>query len=159
MLAILQCIIDLHFGITVLYLNICQSVQISELQIYICWLGKSWASKTGICNSNLLIDNEKYYSIIYLFIFWFFYVFFKTIFTDCPLTIPLTPLKIPATCMIPSHCTAVDCCIDVDFLGRSFHTYLDLDTCNNQFTVGIEKLKLDPVSLLDYKFGRWQKLI
>jgi len=56
--------------------------------------------------------------------------------------------------MIPSHCTAVDCCIDVDFLGRSFHAYLDLDTCNNQFTVGIEKLKLDPVSLLDYKFGR-----
>ncbi|VDI06314.1 Hypothetical predicted protein [Mytilus galloprovincialis] len=72
---------------------------------------------------------------------------------DCPLNVPMTPLKIPATCLIPSHCTAVDCCVDVDLLGRSLHAYVDLDTCNNQFSVGIEKLKLDPVSLIDYKFG------
>lgn len=75
-------------------------------------------------------------------------------FLDCPLNVPMTPLKVPATCLIPSHCTGVDCCVDIDLLGRSLHAYVDLDTCNNQFTVGIEKLKLDPVSLIDYKFGR-----
>ncbi|CAC5409208.1 unnamed protein product [Mytilus coruscus] len=46
----------------------------------------------------------------------------------CPLAVPFPDLTIPASCYMPSHCTAVDCCIDVDFLHRSFHTYIDLNT-------------------------------
>ncbi|XP_052090897.1 uncharacterized protein LOC127727822 [Mytilus californianus] len=72
---------------------------------------------------------------------------------DCPLGVPLKPLNIPATCRIPNHCTAIDCCIEVDFLHRSFHAYIDINTCDNMFTVGIEKLKIDPVSLINYEFG------
>ena len=80
-----------------------------------------------------------------------------TCISDCPLTIPLTPLPAPASCFIPSHCTAVDCCVDVDFLQRSFHAYIDLNTCDNMFTIGIEKLKIDPVNLTDYEFGEEKK--
>lgn len=55
--------------------------------------------------------------------------------------------------MIPSHCTAVDCCIDVDFLDRSFHAFLDVNMCKHVITVGIEKLVTEPISLLDYEYG------
>ncbi|XP_076076025.1 uncharacterized protein LOC143046848 [Mytilus galloprovincialis] len=72
---------------------------------------------------------------------------------ECPLSVTLQELIIPASCYMPSHCTAVDCCIDVDFLHRSFHAYIDLNTCDNTFKLGIEKLKLDPISLTDYQFG------
>ena len=78
--------------------------------------------------------------------------------SDCPLTVPLTPLPVPVSCFIPSRCTAVDCCVDVDFLQRSFHAYVDLNTCDNMFTVGIEKLKIDPVNLTDYQFGEEKKM-
>ena len=80
-----------------------------------------------------------------------------TCISDCPLNIPLTPLPAPVSCFIPSHCTAVDCCVDVDFLQRSFHAYIDLNTCDNMFTIGIEKLKIDPVNLTDYEFGEEKK--
>ncbi|XP_063447091.1 uncharacterized protein LOC134726610 [Mytilus trossulus] len=72
---------------------------------------------------------------------------------ECPLSVNFQDLTIQASCFMPSHCTAVDCCIDVDFLHRSFHTYIDLNTCDNTFKLGIEKLKLDPISLTDYQFG------
>jgi hypothetical protein len=28
--------------------------------------------------------------------------------SDCPLTVPLTPLPVSVSCFIPSHCTSVD---------------------------------------------------
>ncbi|XP_052083602.1 uncharacterized protein LOC127720902 [Mytilus californianus] len=71
----------------------------------------------------------------------------------CPLDVSLTPLPSPVSCMIPSHCTAVYCCIDVDFLDRSFHAFLDVNMCTNVMTVGLEKLVIDPINLLDYEFG------
>jgi hypothetical protein len=83
-----------------------------------------------------------------------FYIQLLISFTECPLTVPLTDLTIPASCFIPSHCTAIDCCIEVDFLHRSFHTYIDLNTCDNTFTLGIEKLKMDPINLTNYEFGK-----
>ncbi|VDI38368.1 Hypothetical predicted protein [Mytilus galloprovincialis] len=72
---------------------------------------------------------------------------------ECPLAVLFPDLTIPASCFMPSHCTAVDFCIDVDFLHRSFHAYIDLNTCDNTFKLGIEKLKLDPISLTDHQFG------
>ncbi|VDH92137.1 Hypothetical predicted protein [Mytilus galloprovincialis] len=72
----------------------------------------------------------------------------------CPLDVSLTPLPSPISCMIPSHCTAVDCCIDVDFLDRSFNAFLDVNMCTNVMTVGLEKLVTDPISLVDYTFGK-----
>ncbi|VDI43606.1 Hypothetical predicted protein [Mytilus galloprovincialis] len=73
---------------------------------------------------------------------------------SCPLDVSLTPLPSPVSCMISSHCTAVDCCIDVDFLDRSCNAFLDVNTCTNAMTVGLEKLVLGPISLLDYQFGK-----
>ncbi|XP_071145134.1 uncharacterized protein [Mytilus edulis] len=73
---------------------------------------------------------------------------------SCSLDVSLTPLLGPISCMIPSHCTSVDCCIDVDFLDRSFNSFLDVNTCTNVMTVGIEKLVIDPISLLNYTFGK-----
>ncbi|XP_063420822.1 uncharacterized protein LOC134706043 [Mytilus trossulus] len=76
---------------------------------------------------------------------------------ECPLDVSLTPMTSPISCLIPSHCTAVDCCIDVDFLDKSFHTFLDVNTCTNIMTVGIEKLVTDPISLLSYEYGKLQQ--
>jgi hypothetical protein len=58
-----------------------------------------------------------------------------------------------ATCYIPDTCTSIDCCIEVATLGRSFRTYVDIDTCSYKLTVEIDKIHLE-YSLVDYEWGK-----
>ncbi|XP_071123204.1 uncharacterized protein [Mytilus edulis] len=74
--------------------------------------------------------------------------------SECPLSVSTSPLNIPATCVILSHCTAIDCCVDVEFLHRSFHVLFDLNVCNNTFTIGIDRLQLEPMNLTSIEYGK-----
>ena len=77
--------------------------------------------------------------------------------SDCSLDVPTDTLDSTTTCVVKETCSAVDCCTDVDFLNRPFHTYLYLDPCDLTFTIGIENfvfnasLTSDP----DFEFGRY----
>ena len=57
------------------------------------------------------------------------------------------------TCYLPSLCTAVDCCVEVTPLSRSFHLYLNIDPCNYILRVGIDNFYLNQ-SLDRYTFGK-----
>ncbi|XP_052071171.1 uncharacterized protein LOC127709609 [Mytilus californianus] len=59
------------------------------------------------------------------------------------------------TCYIPSYCTGINCCIEVDQIGKTFNVYALLDGCNWRLTLGIERRKID-ISLLDYNWGQTQ---
>lgn len=50
----------------------------------------------------------------------------------------LLPLPGTVTCHLPSSCTALDCCVSSSKLGQNFRTYLDIDPCTSQITVGID---------------------
>ncbi|KAL3873935.1 hypothetical protein ACJMK2_037012, partial [Sinanodonta woodiana] len=71
---------------------------------------------------------------------------------ECPSTVDFSPLPSTLTCHIPNYCTGVDCCVDVGLIGKSFHVYVFLDTCNYTLTVGIEKSMVTK-SLISYKYG------
>ena len=43
--------------------------------------------------------------------------------------------------------------MDVDKLGLSLNAYIILDTCNNRFTVGVDKFSRT-ISLLNVDFGK-----
>ena len=77
----------------------------------------------------------------------------KMFIIDCPSSqLDLPELSGPVSCTLLSSCTAVDCCIYVDFLKRSFHAVLDIDMCSRKITLALEKLKID-LSVLDYTWG------
>ncbi|KAK3589057.1 hypothetical protein CHS0354_008707 [Potamilus streckersoni] len=71
---------------------------------------------------------------------------------ECPSSVDVLPLPSILTCHIPDYCTGVDCCVDVELIGKSLHVYVLLDTCNYTLTVGIEKAMVTK-SLISYKFG------
>jgi hypothetical protein len=60
------------------------------------------------------------------------------------------------SCYLSETCTAIDCCIDVEQIGRSVNVYINLDACNYRLTAGIEKVTFD-IPLLQYQFGQKQK--
>ncbi|VDI38371.1 SWI/SNF-related matrix-associated actin-dependent regulator of chromatin subfamily E, member 1 [Mytilus galloprovincialis] len=74
---------------------------------------------------------------------------------DCPLASDLPPIETSMTCYIPSYCTGINCCIEVDQIGKTFNVYALLDGCNWRLTLGIERRKID-ISLLDYNWGETQ---
>lgn len=57
------------------------------------------------------------------------------------------------TCYLPSLCTAVDCCVEVEPLSRSFNVYLHIDPCNYLLRVGIDNFYFNQ-SLDRYTFGK-----
>lgn len=61
------------------------------------------------------------------------------------LALPILPSSF--TCNIPSYCSGVECCISSSVLGRSFHTYLEIDPCTSKIVVGIDKWKFEEISL------------
>ncbi|KAK3101942.1 hypothetical protein FSP39_007535 [Pinctada imbricata] len=65
----------------------------------------------------------------------------------------LNSLGATTSCRITSECTEVECCMDVNKVGRSFNMYVYADVCNYKLTVGIEKLQLN-YSLVDYSYGQ-----
>ncbi|XP_060596418.1 uncharacterized protein LOC132750445 [Ruditapes philippinarum] len=73
--------------------------------------------------------------------------------TDCPRTLDTIGLPDVISCHIPTYCTGFDCCVYMDIVKRSFKLYLHIDTCNNMFSIGIEKFGLN-VSLLEYEWGK-----
>ncbi|VDI15760.1 Hypothetical predicted protein [Mytilus galloprovincialis] len=70
----------------------------------------------------------------------------------CTKTLNLPQIPEPTTCYLDSSCTKVECCVDVDFIPYSFHTYLDIDPCKQRITVGIEKFHRN-ISLTNYQWG------
>ena len=53
-------------------------------------------------------------------------------------------------------CTAIDCCIDLTQMAKSFHVFLHLDNCYKRLKVGIENYFID-IAYLDYEFGEYLK--
>ncbi|XP_062579219.1 uncharacterized protein LOC134241150, partial [Saccostrea cucullata] len=76
--------------------------------------------------------------------------------SDCQMEVLTSPIKDPVSCLIKDTCTAVSCCMDIDFLQRSFETYITLDACNHWILVGVEKLSFN-LSLDDISFGTENK--
>lgn len=71
----------------------------------------------------------------------------------CPdLTDTLPTLPTSIICSLSDTCTGVDCCVDVELLGRSIHTYVDIDPCYYRMTVGLERMEFN-TSLVDYTWG------
>ncbi|OPL32688.1 hypothetical protein AM593_10722, partial [Mytilus galloprovincialis] len=73
---------------------------------------------------------------------------------SCANNINLPQIPEPTSCYLDTSCTRVECCVDVDFIPYSFHTYLDIDPCKQMFTVGIEKFHRK-ISLTNYQWGQW----
>ncbi|XP_060582668.1 uncharacterized protein LOC132739036 [Ruditapes philippinarum] len=61
------------------------------------------------------------------------------------------------TCSIPTHCTAIECCVSIPLIGRSVSVAVDLDACAYQLSITIEKFKSN-IRLFDYEWGTWQKI-
>lgn len=84
---------------------------------------------------------------------------FKFLISVCPLSF----LKVPSlprelTCHIPETCTAINCCLSVDFLDMTFNTFINIDTCNYILSGCVEKLCFN-VTLFDYHWGRSYNVI
>jgi hypothetical protein len=73
-------------------------------------------------------------------------------FIACPSDLVLPALDESVSCHIPEHCTGVECCVDVDLVGRSFHAYVVIDPCQYTLSIGIENLAVN-LTLLDYEWG------
>ncbi|XP_053398211.1 uncharacterized protein LOC128556642 [Mercenaria mercenaria] len=71
---------------------------------------------------------------------------------DCPLDLTLPRLPHELRCYVPSYCTGVECCLNIDVLKRGFSVVLSMDACSNRLVVSIDNLKLN-VSLVDYEWG------
>uniref|UniRef100_K1PXP9 Uncharacterized protein n=1 Tax=Magallana gigas TaxID=29159 RepID=K1PXP9_MAGGI len=76
--------------------------------------------------------------------------------SDCQMDVLTNPISDSVTCLIKDTCTAVSCCMDIDFLQRSFESYITIDACNQWIHVGIEKLSFN-ISFDDFPFGRENK--
>ncbi|KAK3101652.1 hypothetical protein FSP39_005219 [Pinctada imbricata] len=72
--------------------------------------------------------------------------------SDCPLEVSTTDITGDGTCLIPSTCTAVDCCVDVGFMSRSFRAHMELDPCGEMIRVGVERLAFN-LTLAEHGFG------
>ncbi|VDI13107.1 Hypothetical predicted protein, partial [Mytilus galloprovincialis] len=78
--------------------------------------------------------------------------------TDCSQEIRNLPsLLSNMNCYIDQSCTAVQCCIDVNELGKSLEIGVKIDPCDFRLTVRIEKLSFD-VTLYDYMWGKQEYL-
>ncbi|KAL5013968.1 hypothetical protein ScPMuIL_008238, partial [Solemya velum] len=76
---------------------------------------------------------------------------------DCLQEVVVSPLHDPITCVLPTTCTGVDCCVDIDVLGKAVNTFVNLDSCTHTLDIGIERLKFR-TSLLGYKWGDVKQL-
>jgi len=60
------------------------------------------------------------------------------------------------SCVVPSSCSALSCCVDVDFMSRTINTEIYIDPCTYTLSLTIEKLHVE-TSLLTYKWGEPSK--
>ena len=77
--------------------------------------------------------------------------------SDCPFEVERLELPSTTVCNIPTYCTGVKCCTNVDTLKRNINYYVFVDTCKYQLTLGIEKLEFS-ASLFSYEWGREQTI-
>ena len=70
--------------------------------------------------------------------------------------IKLPPLLDDITCYQDDTCMGIQCCLDVDFISRSFHSFLTVDPCNYVIRFGVEKLKFD-VTMDTFDWGEWKQ--
>ncbi|VDI23782.1 Hypothetical predicted protein, partial [Mytilus galloprovincialis] len=75
----------------------------------------------------------------------------------CTNSINLPQLPEPTTCYLDTSCTRVECCVDVDFIPYSFHTYMNIDPCKQIITVGTERFHRN-ISFSDYQWGKQEEL-
>eukprot|EP00105_Crassostrea_gigas_P044414 XP_019928562.1 PREDICTED: uncharacterized protein LOC105342368 [Crassostrea gigas] len=75
---------------------------------------------------------------------------------DCPLDVGnMTELSdvLPISCHLMSHCTGVECCLDLhDPLQQTIYFFLDLDFCLQTLRVGVETLVYEK-TLFSYQYG------
>ncbi|XP_053400990.1 uncharacterized protein LOC123541000 [Mercenaria mercenaria] len=71
---------------------------------------------------------------------------------SCSLGVNVSPLQNILTCALQESCSAVDCCIDVYLLEKSFNVKFNLNPCTNMLEIGIERLTFD-LPLEDYISG------
>jgi hypothetical protein len=76
-----------------------------------------------------------------------------SIYLDCTADITLHDLSGPVSCHIADSCTAVECCVDADVIGKSFHVSLTLDGCLYTLSVGIEKRFVHAMIFADFTWG------
>ena len=72
-------------------------------------------------------------------------------------SIELPILSDSMTCRLQPLCSAIKCCVDVDFLRTSFMGYVTLDPCNYKIKVGIEKIAFEK-TLNAFDFGVKQQI-
>lgn len=80
-------------------------------------------------------------------------------FTECKSTsidLPLLDTSV-VTCYLGEDCNSVQCCLDVEFIGRSFHFFVNFDPCNYMIKFGIERLEMD-ILLDSYQWGEWEEM-
>ena len=83
-----------------------------------------------------------------------FYIIF---FTECPANLALPKIRGTTACHIKNTCTAIQCCVEVGKVGRSFEVELDIDFCNQKLTFGVEKLT-ETLSLQGFEYGMCPKV-
>ena len=57
---------------------------------------------------------------------------------------------------MPVDCSAIQSCLYVDRLQRSFENYLKLDSCDQVITLRLERHTAQ-ISLKEYEFGTWEQ--
>lgn len=63
------------------------------------------------------------------------------------------PSGLPLSCHIKDHCTAIECCLDLQSpLQQTIHFFMDLDLCLQTLKLGIENLMFE-TTLLSYAYG------
>lgn len=72
---------------------------------------------------------------------------------DCPANLQMGTLPSFVSCHIQDYCTGIQCCVDVELIGKSLTIYAFLNACDYKLEIGIEKFNLN-VTLLDYKWGK-----
>ncbi|VDI33335.1 Hypothetical predicted protein, partial [Mytilus galloprovincialis] len=72
---------------------------------------------------------------------------------ECNQSMAVLPSDIePVGCHIGDTCNAIDCCITLDKIGRSFKTFINIEPCLFKLTVAIEQLQFSKW-LFDYEWG------
>ncbi|XP_052081256.1 uncharacterized protein LOC127719281 [Mytilus californianus] len=72
----------------------------------------------------------------------------------CPETVSLTTLPSYTSCQLPSYCTGVQCCTEIGILGRSWQTFVLVDTCKYRVSIGIENQMVN-ITLFEFVQGTW----
>ena len=77
-------------------------------------------------------------------------------FSACAEQLVLPVLPDDTVCSVPSHCTAVDCCVEFPFINRNLNFKVDLNTCDYTLTISIENVEFTRMTFRTV-WGKWKK--